>query len=36
MQKQNEGVTFPENVTQMGDAVRGDYLDTGTGMAKSK
>ena len=31
MQKQNEGVTFPENVTQMGDAVRGDDLDTGTG-----
>ena len=30
MQKQNEGVTFAENVTQMGDAVRGDNLNTGT------
>ena len=31
MQKQNEGVEFLENATHMGDAVRGDDLNTGTG-----
>lgn len=31
MQKQNEGVTFSENVTHMGAYVHGDNIDTGTG-----
>ena len=31
MQKQNEGAAFSEKAVQMGEDVRGDGLDTGTG-----